>query len=277
MDAATGVTTTARSGPLPAPGGLRRVGLFLGFVAGLALAASAAATTVKIATAFDPQTMDPHALALLYHSRVAFQVYDSLVNRDEQFKAEPSLAVSWSQVDPKAWRFKLRQGVMFHDGTPFTVDDAVFSVQRALTPPSQRSFQLKGVIAAKKVDEQTLEIQLEAPDAVLPDKFIGLPMMSKAWSQAHKVEIPQDFNAKQETFAVRNANGTGPYGSSATSPTSAPCSRRIRTGGAGATSARATSTRSSGWRSAPMPPGWRRWSLARSTWCSTRRSRTWRG
>ena len=169
------------------------------------------AITVKIATAFDPQTMDPHALALLYHSRVAFQVYDSLVNRDENFKSEPSLAVSWSQVDAKTWRFKLRQGVMFHDGTPFTVDDAVFSVQRALTPPSQRSFQLKGVIAAKKVDEQTLEIQLEAPDAVLPDKFINLPMMSKAWSQAHKVEIAQDFNGKQETFAVRNANGTGPY------------------------------------------------------------------
>src|SRR4030095_15185266 len=62
-----------------------------------------------------------------------------------------------------------------------------------------------------KIDEQTLEIQLEAPDAVLPDKFIGLPMMSRAWSQAHKVEIAQDFNGKQETFAVRNANGTGPY------------------------------------------------------------------
>jgi peptide/nickel transport system substrate-binding protein len=155
--------------------------------------------------------MDPHALALLYHSRIAFQVYDSLVNRDEQFKPEPSLAVSWSQVDPRTWHFKLRQGVVFHDGTPFTVDDAVFSVQRAMTPPSQRSFQLKGVTAAKKVDEQTLEIQLEAPDAVLPDKFINLPMMSKAWSQAHKVEIAQDFNGKQETFAVRNANGTGPY------------------------------------------------------------------
>jgi len=211
MDAATGVIAIARPGRRLVPGLLRRARLFVGLIAGVAMTVSAAATTVKIATAFDPQTMDPHALALLYHSRVAFQVYDSLVNRDEQFRTEPSLAVSWSQVDPKTWRFKLRQGVMFHDGTPFTVDDAVFSVQRAMTPPSQRGFQLKGVFAAKKVDEQTLEIQLEAPDAVLPEKFIGLAMMSKTWSQAHKVEIAQDFNAKQETFAVRNANGTGPY------------------------------------------------------------------
>jgi peptide/nickel transport system substrate-binding protein len=175
------------------------------------LSAPALAVTVKIATAFDPQTMDPHALALLYHSRVAFQVYDSLLNRDEQFRPEPGLALSWQAVDAKTWRFRLRQGVVFHDGSPFTVDDAVFSIKRAMTPPSQRSFQLKGVLGARKVDEQTLEVLLEAPDAVLPEKFINLPMMSRAWSEKNKVELAQDFNGKQETFAVRNANGTGPY------------------------------------------------------------------
>ncbi|HEX2542616.1 MAG TPA: ABC transporter substrate-binding protein [Caldimonas sp.] len=182
----------------------------LGIVVG-GLSLPAHAVTVKIATAFDPQTMDPHALALLYHSRIAFQVYDSLLNRDEQFRVEPGLALSWQAVDARTWRFKLRQGVVFHDGSPFTVDDAVFSVKRAMTAPSQRSFQLKGVLGARKVDEQTLEVSLEAPDAVLPEKFINLPMMSRAWSEKNKVEVAQDFNGKQETFAVRNANGTGPY------------------------------------------------------------------
>ena len=165
-------------------------------------AASAQAVTVRIATAFDPQTMDPHAVALLYHARIVYQIYDSLLNRDEQFRLEPSLAVSWSKLDDKTWRFKIRQGVLFHDGTPFTVDDVVFSIQRALTPPSQRAFQLRGVLDAKKVDEQTVDIELAAPDAVLPEKLFNLPMMSKAWSQLHKVEIAQDFNGKQETFAV---------------------------------------------------------------------------
>ena len=186
--------------------------LVLAAATGLLLAGAAAqAVTVRIATAFDPQTMDPHALALLYHLRIAFQVHDSLLNRDEQFRIEPSLALSWAQVDAKTWRFKLRQGVVFHDGSPFTVDDAVFSIQRAMTPPSQRAFQLKGVIGAKKIDEQTLEVDLEAPDAVLPEKFLNLPMVSKAWCVLHKVEVAQDFNGKQETFAVRNSNGTGPY------------------------------------------------------------------
>jgi peptide/nickel transport system substrate-binding protein len=177
----------------------------------LACGTPAHAVTVKIATAFDPQTMDPHALALLYHSRVAFQVYDSLLNRDEQFRIEPSLALSWQAVDAKTWRFTLRQRVVFHDGSPFTVDDAVFSIRRAMTAPSQRSFQLKGVLGARKVDEQTLEVSLEAPDAALPEKFVNLPMMSRAWAEKNKVELAQDFNGKQETFAVRNANGTGPY------------------------------------------------------------------
>ena len=94
--------------------------------------------------------MDPHALALLYHSRVVYQVYDSLLNRDEQFRLEPSLALSWNRIDDKTWRFKLRQGVFFHDGTPFTVDDAVFSIKRAMTPPSQRAFQLQRRASARR-------------------------------------------------------------------------------------------------------------------------------
>ncbi len=175
------------------------------------LAVPAQAVSVKIATAFDPQTLDPHSLALLYHTRVVFQIYDSLVNRDESFRAEPGLALSWRATGPKTWQFTLRQGVAFHDGTPFTTDDAVFSIQRALGTTSQRAFQLKGVLGASKVDEQTLEVALESPDAVLPEKLIGMPIMSKAWAVANKAELAQDFNGKQETFAVRHANGTGPY------------------------------------------------------------------
>ncbi len=184
---------------------------------GLALPAAAqsvppplARAPLRVASAFDPQTMDPHAIALLYHSRVVFQIYESLVGRDERFKLEPALAQSWQMTTPTSWRFRLRPGVSFHDGTPFTADDAVFSLERALAAPSQRAFQLKGVSAIRKLDPLSIEIQLEAPDAVLPEKLQFVSMMSKAWCDKHGVNRPQDFNGKQETFAVRNANGTGP-------------------------------------------------------------------
>ncbi|HZF81194.1 MAG TPA: ABC transporter substrate-binding protein [Rubrivivax sp.] len=174
-------------------------------------AAPIAGQALRLASAFDPQTMDPHAIALLYHTRVVYQIYDALVSRDEKFKLEPALAVAWQMVTPTSWRFKLRQGVVFHDGSPFTADDAVFSLERAMAAPSQRAFQLKGVTGFRKLDPLTIEIQLEAPDAVLPEKLVLISMMSKAWCEKHGVQRAQDFNGKQETFAVRNANGTGPF------------------------------------------------------------------
>jgi peptide/nickel transport system substrate-binding protein len=177
----------------------------------LVVMTSAGAAPLRIASGFDPQTMDPHALALLYQSRIYTQVYDSLVNRDEQFRLEPSLALSWQATSATTWRFKLRPGVRFHDGSAFTADDVVFSIERALGPTSQRAFQLKGVTGAKKVDDLTVDVNLATPDAVLPEKFVGLAVMSKAWCVKNGVERAQDFNGKQETYAVRNANGTGPF------------------------------------------------------------------
>ena len=190
---------------------LCRLLLCVGLVTVALSAPPAQATSLRIATAFDPQTMDPHGLALLYHTRVVYQIYESLVSRDESFALEPALAVSWQMTTPTAWRFKLRPGVTFHDGSAFSADDAVFSIERAMAAPSQRAFQLKGVTSVKKVDANTIDILLEAPDAVLPEKLQFISMLSKAWSEKHGVQRAQDFNAKQETFAVRNANGTGPF------------------------------------------------------------------
>jgi peptide/nickel transport system substrate-binding protein len=185
------------------------IGLVL--LAGCLAAFPLAAKTLRMASAFDPQSMDPHGLALQYQTRVVSQVYEALVNRDRNFELEPALALSWQQMEPKRWRFKLRPGVRFHDGATFTADDVVFSIERALSKNSQRSFQLRGVQTARKIDDLTVDFLLATPDAVLPEKFVNVGMMSKAWSAAHAVIEPQNYNARQETYAVRNANGTGPY------------------------------------------------------------------
>ena len=180
-------------------------------LAGCLAALPLAAKTLRFGSGFDPQSLDPHALALLYQTRVVSQIYDSLVSRDRDFALEPALAVSWQQLEPKRWRFKLRPGVKFHDGALFTADDVAFSIERALHKNSQRAFQLRGVIEARKVDDLTVDFLLAAPDAVLPEKLIYVAMMSRAWSAAHGVVEPQNYNARQETYAVRNTNGTGPY------------------------------------------------------------------
>ncbi|TAN56400.1 MAG: ABC transporter substrate-binding protein, partial [Betaproteobacteria bacterium] len=167
----------------------------------LLLAAPAGAKTLRYASGFDPQSMDPHALALLYHSRVNTQIYESLVGRDREFRLEPALALSWQSPDPKTWRFRLRPGVKFHDGAPLDADDVVFSIERALAKTSQRASQLRGVTGARKVDALTVDVLLQAPDAVLPEKLWPIGIMSRAWAEKHGVTLPQDYNAKQETFA----------------------------------------------------------------------------
>jgi len=167
--------------------------------------------TLRFASAFDPQTMDPHALALLYQTRVVTQIYEGLVNRTKDYLLEPSLATSWEMVNATTWRFKLRQGVSFHDGAPFTAEDAVFSIERALDKASQRKNQMLGITGAKKIDAATIDVVTSAPDAVLPEKLYLIAMMSRGWAEKNNVLKPQDYNAKQETFAVRNANGTGPF------------------------------------------------------------------
>ena len=63
----------------------------------------------------------------------------------------------------------------------------------------------------RKVDALTVDFVLSSPDAVFPEKLPFIGIMSKAWASRHGVERAQDFNGKQETFAVRNANGTGPF------------------------------------------------------------------
>jgi peptide/nickel transport system substrate-binding protein len=177
----------------------------------LALATAAGAKTLRFASAFEPGTMDPHALASLYNTRVLNQVYDTLVARDEAFALEPGLALSWSPVQPTAWRFRLRPGVHFHDGTPFTADDVVFTVERALAPTSGVKTNLPNVTGSRRVDDLTVDLITSVPTPVLPAALTNLRVASKAWMLRHNAARPQDFGAKEDTFVSRNANGTGPF------------------------------------------------------------------
>ncbi len=186
-------------------------GVLLGLAAACFTAAGTQAKTLRYASQFDPGTMDPHALASAYNARVLTQIYEPLIWRDEQFQLEPRLAVSWTLVDPTTWRFKLRPNVKFHDGTPFNADDVIFNVQRAQAPTSAQKITLPNVVGVKKVDDLTVDILTSQPTPVLPLAITNLRIMSKAWALKHHLEKPLNYSAKEETYASRNTNGTGPY------------------------------------------------------------------
>src|SRR5512138_402138 len=96
-----------------------------------ALACAAEARPFTWTSQGDVQTSDPHSQNEGITNLFSDQVYGTLVTRDKQLGLAPGLAVSWTRVNDTTWRFALRQGVKFSDGTPFTADDVVFSIERA--------------------------------------------------------------------------------------------------------------------------------------------------
>ncbi|MBL8522333.1 MAG: ABC transporter substrate-binding protein [Betaproteobacteria bacterium] len=177
----------------------------------LIIALPVSAKTLRFATQNDATTLDPHAANLLPNARITQNVYEGLVARDADFNIVPSLALSWSQPDAKTWRFKLRPGVTFHDGSAFTADDVVFSVERSLHPLSQLKFTLQGVQSARRVDDLTVDLVMKEPNPVLLNHLYFMRIMSRQWCTKHGVLAPQNYRDNEDTFAARNANGTGPF------------------------------------------------------------------
>ncbi|WP_261971439.1 ABC transporter substrate-binding protein [Prosthecodimorpha staleyi] len=161
----------------------------------------------------DAPTLDPHTENSNQVFGLLHQIYEPLIHRDQDGKIVPALALSWGLLpaDAKTWEFKLRPGVKFHSGDTFSADDVVFSLKRAMDPLAGVRTTLAGVVDVVKVDDLTVHVKTQAPMPLLVNQLTNIFMMSQKWAEANKVTRPQDFKNKEETFAVRNANGTGPY------------------------------------------------------------------
>ncbi|MBI3347846.1 MAG: ABC transporter substrate-binding protein [Burkholderiales bacterium] len=180
-------------------------------VALLALACGASAQTLRWASQGDPQTMDPHSQNESLTNMVNGQIYERLTNRDAKLALVPGLAEQWRQTGPLTWRFKLRAGVKFHDGTPLTADDVIFSIQRAKEPTSLIAVYANAVGTPKRVDDLTVDFQLPVFNPIFLQHIDQLWIMSRKWCEAHRVTRPLDFKNKEESFTAQNANGTGPF------------------------------------------------------------------
>ena len=178
----------------------------------LAVACGAsAAKTVRVANQGDAQSMDPHSLNESMQLSFTGNVYEPLVARDKKLGLVPGLATRWTQTSPTVWRFELRRNVTFHDGTPFTADDVVFSFKRVAGEGSDMKSYTASVKDVRKVDAHTVEIETVTPFPVLPDVLTLVYMMSKKWCEENKAERPVDRRRGIENAASFRANGTGPF------------------------------------------------------------------
>jgi peptide/nickel transport system substrate-binding protein len=172
---------------------------------------TAHAKTFKWASAADIPTWDIHSQNNALGNGVHASVYESLVYYNRKFELEPMLATAWKQVSPTQVRVNLRQGVKFHDGAAFNADDAKFSLERAMSKTSNYGVYTQGIDRVVKVDDYTIDIFTKGPNPVLMRQLTELRMMDKEWAEKNKSVEPKDIKTKDENFAHRNANGTGPF------------------------------------------------------------------
>ncbi|MDQ1259190.1 MAG: peptide/nickel transport system substrate-binding protein [Pseudomonadota bacterium] len=169
------------------------------------------AQTIRIANQGDALSMDPHSLNESLQLSVTGNVYEPLVSRGKDLGLAPALATSWAQTAPTVWRFELRKGVQFHDGTPFTADDVVFSFARAAGEGSDMRSYTNDIKEVRKVGDHAVEIETKAPFPILPDVISLVYIMSKKWCVDNKAERPVDRRKGIENTASFKANGTGPF------------------------------------------------------------------
>ncbi len=186
-----------------------RRSLSVGFAA-LWLTASGVtqAETFKWAGTTDPQTMDPHATNSAPVLGFLNNVYEGLVRRNKEMKIEPALAESWEQIGSDGWRFNLREGVTFHDGSAFTADDVLFSYERASSEDSDVRSWFAPVDSVAVVDDYTIDFLTKAPNPLFPDSIANFMIMDRDWTTSNEAARP---SREAENFATRNTNGTGAF------------------------------------------------------------------
>ena len=170
-----------------------------------------AAQTVRIANQGDSLSMDPHSLNESLQLSVTGNVYEPLVGRNKDLSMAPGLATSWKQTSPTVWRFELRKGVQFHDGTPFTADDVLFSFARTQVDGSDMKSYTNDFKEVRKINDHAVEIETKAPFPILPDVITNVYIMSKKWSETNQAVRPVDRRKGIENAASFRTNGTGPY------------------------------------------------------------------
>ena len=160
--------------------------------------------TVVIAQGVDPTTLDPMNHQETPASNLAANLFDTLLERDQELKIVPALAESYRNVAPTVWEFKLRKGVKFHNGEPFDAESVKFSLERLVDP----KLKLRGaspfspIERVEVVDPYTARVHTKAPWPILDTLMAtGQPTMLP----------PKYYQEKELAHVAKNPVGSGPF------------------------------------------------------------------
>jgi peptide/nickel transport system substrate-binding protein len=179
---------------------MKRISLLL-WCAGFVVSGSALqAADLRIGVSGETTSLYPNWFVTTANQQIASHIFDNLVEMNASSIPQPGLAESWSTVDDHTWEFKLRHGVKFTDGTPFTADQVIGTFDHAKT--------IEGVGAAAgpylrgktytKIDDYTIRMSTALPAPLLPNEMTVLYIYPRP--------LPvEQFNSGAAVI------GTGPY------------------------------------------------------------------
>src|SRR5690606_31623186 len=156
-----------------------------------------------VALETDVVQFDPVKIQDATTSQVAFQIYEHLLKRDYDGNLEPALATRW-ESDPtgQVWTFHLRQGVRFHDGSPFNAEVVKWHFERAMGPDSYFQTQYSVIDRIETPDDYTVVFHLKEPNAAFIDNII--------LANAGFIPSKKAFEEKGDAFPYEPV-GTGPF------------------------------------------------------------------
>ncbi len=181
------------------------------FALGLGGAPKADARTLRWSHQHDIASLDPMAADDGFTQGFQGWFYEALTGYDQDLKLVPMLAERWDNPEPSKWVFYLRAGVSFHDGSPFTADDVIFSWRRSLTPGSAIRHIGAKAVQVNKIDDHTIEVVTPVPNPILPRDWALLYIMSKPWAQRNRAGRVGEAKPGSSPYASRHENGTGPF------------------------------------------------------------------
>lgn len=177
--------------------------IFLALLLALAWAAPPVqAATVVVANPGEPPTLDANMTFNGFSFLVTNQILETLVYKDEA-GFQPRLATAWEAVDERTWRLKLREGVTFHDGTPFDAHAVKFTIERILDPANraQGRFVVSMIEEVRVIDAHTVELVTSSPFA---------PLLAHLTHPMTAIVSPAAVERLGEDFG-RHPVGTGPF------------------------------------------------------------------
>lgn len=168
-------------------------------------AMAAFAQDLTIGRSSEQSSIDPQFSRTGNNQGTSEMIFDRLVEIDQNLQITPGIVTEWTNIDPTTWELKLREGVTFHDGSPLTADDVIYSLERAdevPNSPAPYSDMVAAVDKLEKVDDLTVRVTTKGPQPALIKDIGRVFVVSKVATEG---KSSNDFNSGDAAI------GTGPY------------------------------------------------------------------